>query len=582
MCKKSILKEINSSLNYNKRAWDMLYKGKVYAVSSSSKTIDSFFKTKRGAEGYIKRKSNVSYYDEMTFEMVNCGSGKEVIEILESELKDYRNDKMIWYKELYSLLGYGYNELQLQHEAKKYLADNDELRNYVLSTIEEMRSENWRSIKVYRTIESIIENIEEKQESLNEFVKANQNGYYDREIEYIKEDIENLIKDLKEDFNFDYNSTQETELVQEQKENTTLNNFKNNLEININLNEEKEGIEISFVTKPEKKILDNLKAQGFRWHRVKTVWYAKQTEERMQFVNSLIPQKEKSQDTEEAQEIETIENNIEVETREKITEVKPTKETIEIIDISSKDIFIKALSPALNKNSNKSENDEEINIKSYLQNYKITEVIKMTKEQYNYFSNHLLRDYNFLQHKGGWEEDENGNLLHYCAIAIICENEEILIVDPSGCTYARYLNKLVEGEELIINSISSTEEINIKVDNKKYNNSYDLINDNDLYIINSSYDEILKDDRIILSQYLNDLKLVTGKTLKEFIEENRSIDIINIEKCNYSIEILEEALYKSDNGLITLLFPNSKEIELSKVSMLKRLYNELERAKKAA
>ena len=47
------------------------------------------------------------------------------------------------------------------------------------------------------------------------------------------------------------------------------------------LNKELNGIEISFNSKPDSATLDSLKASGFRWHRVKKVWYAKQTEERL-------------------------------------------------------------------------------------------------------------------------------------------------------------------------------------------------------------------------------------------------------------------------------------------------------------
>ena len=41
------------------------------------------------------------------------------------------------------------------------------------------------------------------------------------------------------------------------------------------------GIEIKFDTKPAKCTIDGLKAQGFRWHSKKALWYAKNTPERM-------------------------------------------------------------------------------------------------------------------------------------------------------------------------------------------------------------------------------------------------------------------------------------------------------------
>ncbi len=47
------------------------------------------------------------------------------------------------------------------------------------------------------------------------------------------------------------------------------------------------GLEISFTKKPEKSVLDSLKAEGFRWHSVKKLWYAKETEARLQLVQSI-------------------------------------------------------------------------------------------------------------------------------------------------------------------------------------------------------------------------------------------------------------------------------------------------------
>ena len=49
----------------------------------------------------------------------------------------------------------------------------------------------------------------------------------------------------------------------------------------LTLNKELNGIEISFESKPSTATLDALKAAGYRWHRAKKVWYAKQTAERL-------------------------------------------------------------------------------------------------------------------------------------------------------------------------------------------------------------------------------------------------------------------------------------------------------------
>ena len=46
----------------------------------------------------------------------------------------------------------------------------------------------------------------------------------------------------------------------------------------ITRNTEKNGIEITFTTKPAQIVLDTLKSAGYRWHNVKKLWYAKASE----------------------------------------------------------------------------------------------------------------------------------------------------------------------------------------------------------------------------------------------------------------------------------------------------------------
>lgn len=53
------------------------------------------------------------------------------------------------------------------------------------------------------------------------------------------------------------------------------------------INEDLNGIEISFEEKPEQATIDALKADGFRWHRAKKLWYAKQTPERLALAHSI-------------------------------------------------------------------------------------------------------------------------------------------------------------------------------------------------------------------------------------------------------------------------------------------------------
>lgn len=48
------------------------------------------------------------------------------------------------------------------------------------------------------------------------------------------------------------------------------------------LNPDFNGIEIKFDGKPSQETLDDLKANGFRWHNKKKVWYAKQSPDRLE------------------------------------------------------------------------------------------------------------------------------------------------------------------------------------------------------------------------------------------------------------------------------------------------------------
>ncbi len=56
----------------------------------------------------------------------------------------------------------------------------------------------------------------------------------------------------------------------------------------VSINPEKDGIEISFPTKPSDEMLANLKSAGFRWSRFNRVWWAKRTPELQERVKSLL------------------------------------------------------------------------------------------------------------------------------------------------------------------------------------------------------------------------------------------------------------------------------------------------------
>jgi len=57
--------------------------------------------------------------------------------------------------------------------------------------------------------------------------------------------------------------------------------------VTVTFNEDKNGVELRFPEKPGQSILDELNANGWRWHRKGKFWYNKQTEANIQFANQL-------------------------------------------------------------------------------------------------------------------------------------------------------------------------------------------------------------------------------------------------------------------------------------------------------
>ncbi|STO12815.1 Uncharacterised protein [[Flavobacterium] thermophilum] len=80
------------------------------------------------------------------------------------------------------------------------------------------------------------------------------------------------------------------------------------------LNEQLNGIEISFTSIPSEEVRNELKAQGFRWSKYKKIWYAKQTADRLQFAKMLAGEAkeqmeevaEQSEEQQDPQQVETL------------------------------------------------------------------------------------------------------------------------------------------------------------------------------------------------------------------------------------------------------------------------------------
>lgn len=63
-------------------------------------------------------------------------------------------------------------------------------------------------------------------------------------------------------------------------------------DVKVELNNDKNGVEIYFSNKPSEEVRNNLKSHGFRWSKYNKCWYAKQSEDTLNFANSLLPKED--------------------------------------------------------------------------------------------------------------------------------------------------------------------------------------------------------------------------------------------------------------------------------------------------
>jgi Large polyvalent protein associated domain 29 len=120
--------------------------------------------------------------------------------------------------------------------------------------------------------------------------------------------VNDTIQDVENSNNT--NETHELDILQEQSNHDTLQeeigNHNNNsniqtLQVSYKINDEKNGIELYFSDKPSEAIREQLKQMGFRWLPIRSIWYAKKTDERLQFALSLLSDSYNSELTEEQQ-----------------------------------------------------------------------------------------------------------------------------------------------------------------------------------------------------------------------------------------------------------------------------------------
>ncbi|MGU8921316.1 hypothetical protein ACV3UV_11465 [Clostridium perfringens] len=250
-------------------------------------------------------------------------------------------------------------------------------------------------------------------------------------------------------------------------------------EVEITYNEEKNGIEVKFNTKPAQEVINDLKANGFRWHRVKKVWYAKQTDERVHYINTTF---EINQINDEKE----VNNIIELKDyRNESEDIKDIVINPNVVDIEEQDqYFIKSVKFAnLNKRNTIKEYEKEIVKGDYLfQDVKITRELYFNNiEELESFNNSLMLDFDFINGTGGsctdderindikdfWNmsDEERDTVEWYLkGIAVYFNNELQYIIDAQGYSYARYVGLVWEHTKNEKKVIEEVEEEKIEME----------------------------------------------------------------------------------------------------------------------
>lgn len=319
--KNIVLEKINNDLSEMEKAIKTLYHNKLYIVVDGCGRIRKYSKTKRGATGYINKNKDWSYYCESTMQLVYPHTNDTIVEIFESDLVGFNSFKL-WHDSLLKYLGRPHMVSSLDWHIK-YITD-PELLEYVNQAMKDIKDNKGLAYPKQ------LEEIEEVQEIINQ-IAADKEGSITETIE------DNNINDIK-----------------------------------VVLNNEKNGIEIYFTDKPSEDLRNNLKSNGFRWSKYNKCWYAKQSDDTINFANSLVNITS-----------EEIKNNSEEYKKEKELEIKTNLENINIDDIEEYSIP-DDISKRENANSmfRKNDIDHTKELRQLLQaaNDVILEVLELTND----------------------------------------------------------------------------------------------------------------------------------------------------------------------------------------------------------
>lgn len=401
-----VIEKINSSISYIVRANNMLYRGKVYILG---RNIYSFYKTKRGAEGENKRLGNISYYYEYSMEMVTCG-GYEVFEILENEIADINSIKT-WYNffknEYHHIYQYS-RDKEFLYNAEEYVT-NEETLKYIKESIKDiMTTHSFSIIDKYEEIER------------------------DTEIIEVASEIDVV------------------ETVQEEKTQEVTNTIEesNNADISVEVvfNAEKNGIELHFSDKPSQEVLNQIKANGFRYSKFQKMWYCKDSEEKREFLKS----------------IGLLNSSGEAE-QEKI-ELKEVK-AVEYPEIDINDIESYTVSKELSDRENsismfrKNNRDHTKEIQNILQSMN-DDVIDLINKGCNAYIEYKAKDY--LQRTKKKYYDLYIKMLNHKA-----NNPSWAVTGRGGLNVDRYNKKASQYDKMIGESSRLIDEFNSKIESFK-------------------------------------------------------------------------------------------------------------------
>lgn len=186
-------------------------------------------------------------------------------------------------------------------------------------------------------------------------------------------------------------------------------------------------------------------------------------------------------------------------------DMKAIEDNVIVTDFEKPYYILDMKSPGCNKFCNISEAYQEIEDGNFtVRVCQITREVNMSKDLYEKFKNMLMCSFSFLAGKGGTgtidnrinamidydkmskEEMETVEMYDSDCVSIYCENELMLVCNPEGYNYARYVlipdESYTKTDNYTIEQIVTDDEFeaNLKVANYLYNISTNIIKNNQL------------------------------------------------------------------------------------------------------